>query len=1017
MRPVHLTMAAFGPFADQQVVDFEKLGRNPLFLLNGPTGAGKTSILDAICFALYGKTTGDEREAAQMRCDYADEQTLTQVELVFELGEQRYRIVRIPEQQRPKKSGDGMTEQKPQAELYRLDGDAETLLVASKVSEANQLIEQLTGLDVDQFRQVMVLPQGKFRQLLMADSKDREKIFSQLFQTQIYRQIEDNLKNQAAKLRKNREGLANQRQGIMDALELTGDNSLSQEQAELSPRLELALGQKIAANKAYDEANQALASAKGIAADFELLAKLDAEKQQLDAQLPVIKADQTRQQQAEHAQKIEPSYAQFLAREKEYQASVKACEQQTEQLRQAEQHQAQQTLEYNKLGELTEQLQQQQQGLQQLTAWQTPVGQLSELSAKITALSQAHQQQQKVIDASKQQLQQGMATQQGRQKQLAEQGQLADTLVQHQQHLSQLETQLQSHQQWQQAQQALSQLSEQLNQSVIKGKRLSQYANTAEQAKLTAEYQRHLGQAAILAQQLAPNTPCLVCGSTLHPAPAQPDAQLPSEEQIEALTEAFNQANQALLKAREEYAALKGQHGEKQQQVNQLAQSLGELTTQSSDALAQRLQGVKSQCQQAQQAQLQVKQLNEQLANWQQQEAQLRQQIEQQQGQERDTHARLSQLQGQFTSLNEQIPAELRELSALTKAIAQGQTQVAGLDTQINQIRDAYQQAQTQLAKAQTAAQGAEQQQQSTKAQLAQAQSQFEQQCEGVGFATLEQFKQACLTPQALSQLIEGLNQYQTQCQRNQAQREQLSAKLAELTKPDLAKLNEQCERALAAKNQAELSWQQLQQRQDQLTKTATQLAGLDEKLAKLDQDYEVVGTLAAVANGQTGNKISLQRFVLSVLLDDVLLDASTRLQLMSKGRYRLLRKEERAKGNKASGLELEVEDAYTGKVRSVATLSGGESFMAALAMALGLSEVVQAYAGGIKLDTLFIDEGFGSLDQESLDLAIRTLMDLQNSGRMVGVISHVSEMKEQLGMRIDVIKSSLGSRLALVLP
>ena len=169
------------------------------------------------------------------------------------------------------------------------------------------------------------------------------------------------------------------------------------------------------------------------------------------------------------------------------------------------------------------------------------------------------------------------------------------------------------------------------------------------------------------------------------------------------------------------------------------------------------------------------------------------------------------------------------------------------------------------------------------------------------------------------------------------------------------------------------------------------------------------------MANGQTGDKVSLQRFVLSVLLDDVLLEASQRLNIMSKGRYQLLRKEDRSKGNKASGLDLEVEDAYTGKVRPVATLSGGESFMAALAMALGLSDVVQAYAGGIRLDTLFIDEGFGSLDPESLDLAVRTLIDLQASGRMVGVISHVPDLKEQMSQRLDVIAGREGSRVQLV--
>ena len=166
------------------------------------------------------------------------------------------------------------------------------------------------------------------------------------------------------------------------------------------------------------------------------------------------------------------------------------------------------------------------------------------------------------------------------------------------------------------------------------------------------------------------------------------------------------------------------------------------------------------------------------------------------------------------------------------------------------------------------------------------------------------------------------------------------------------------------------------------------------------------------MANGVSGNKISLQRFVLSVLLDDVLIEASTRLQTMSKGRYCLLRKRERSKGNKASGLELEVEDSYTGKCRSVNTLSGGESFMAALSLALGLSDVVQGYAGAIRLDCLFIDEGFGSLDQESLDLAIDVLMDLRASGRMIGLISHVSELREQIKLRLEVTSSSRGSQV-----
>ena len=276
---------------------------------------------------------------------------------------------------------------------------------------------------------------------------------------------------------------------------------------------------------------------------------------------------------------------------------------------------------------------------------------------------------------------------------------------------------------------------------------------------------------------------------------------------------------------------------------------------------------------------------------------------------------------------------------------------------------------------------------------------------------------QALLPEAQLQQLAAEINQYQQDCVANQANLAQLHEKLQQQSKPELDNIAAQMSLLQTEQQQAEQGWQALQGRVTQLTQAQKQLNDADSQAKQLEDEYAIVGTLADVANGQTGNKVSLQRFVLSVLLDDVLLEASERLQLMSKGRYRLSRKEERAKGNKASGLELEVEDAYTSKVRPVATLSGGESFMAALSMALGLSDVVQAYAGGIKLDTLFIDEGFGSLDQDSLDLAVRTLMDLQSAGRMIGVISHVSEMKEQIGTRIDINKSAVGSEISIVLP
>ncbi|HCL22941.1 MAG TPA: SMC family ATPase, partial [Halomonas sp.] len=237
---------------------------------------------------------------------------------------------------------------------------------------------------------------------------------------------------------------------------------------------------------------------------------------------------------------------------------------------------------------------------------------------------------------------------------------------------------------------------------------------------------------------------------------------------------------------------------------------------------------------------------------------------------------------------------------------------------------------------------------------------------------------------------------------------------LAEKTPQDVAALNAQAESAQAQENSQLEAWRQLDGRLATLQNIHQKLAAAHASQAELEAQYQLWGTLSDVANGRTGHRISLQRFVLGVLLDDVLIQASERLVRMSRGRYQLVRREAPSKGNKASGLELDVADTYTGKNRPVATLSGGESFMAALSLALGLSDVVQAYAGGIQLDTLFIDEGFGSLDQDALDQAIAMLSELQMSGRMIGIISHVSELKEQMPVRIEVSASRHGSSVAV---
>ncbi|MCE9684949.1 SMC family ATPase [Shewanella sp. AS16] len=1018
MRPLSLSMSAFGPFAGTQVTDFSALGSNPLFLINGPTGAGKTSLLDAICFALYGKTTGDEREGSQMRCDLADDALLTEVSFSFALGTSSYRIRRVPEQARLKKSGDGYTVHKPEAQLYKIDSEGtETLLVASKVSEATAEIEQLTGLDADQFRQVMVLPQGKFRELLMADSKDREKIFSQLFQTQIYRRIEDKLKFQAAEIRTQVREQRSRRDGILQSAELTSAEELLTQLATVESELLLAHGAKEQATEALQAVAKAVDAAQQLMLEFEQLAKLELEAQSLAAQQTHITAKSQQLALATQAQRLKPLWELFLTRETEFRAAADKLRQCRDSLEKARVQKQEADTRAQHLPVLEQELLQHEQQKQSLNAL------VSEL-AEFTKLKQGLVSAQGELDQAKAQGMAGKAEleklqlQRGEHETLLPQlQQQSDTRLHLQQALSQQQQLIARYQQWQQVSAKVEQTQAQLTQAGGEGKTLAAQHQQAQAGYKALQLAWHQGQAAILARELRSAEPCPVCGSELHPQPATWHEALPTEEALQAAEQAQSHAQEALGKARADYKGLQKQLETLQQQADELAQSLGEVLHLGLAELSHEAERLQQALQAAEQASRSLQQLQNQIKALQQQETGLSESLERDREQYQQLHSRVDTLLGQLAQKEKAVPPEFRTREALELAIAENRQGLETLKQQIAQTRAGQLQASQHFVATEAATGAAEQARDAADEQQTQAQQTLAARLTEAGFTDQQALYSAMLDDAGMQALTGEIDAYQQQSALNGAQMAQLTAKLGERVMPDVAQLELGLEQSRLHLAQMEQAWQALHTRNSLLKQTQTQLHIADGKVRILEDQYGVIGTLADVANGNTGNKISLQRFVLSVLLDDVLLEASHRLQLMSKGRYRLLRKEDRAKGNKASGLELEVEDAYTSKVRPVATLSGGESFMAALSMALGLSEVVQAYAGGIKLDTLFIDEGFGSLDQDSLDLAIRTLMDLQSSGRMIGVISHVSEMKEQIATRIDIHKTSLGSEISLVLP
>lgn len=1010
MRPIKLSIQAFGPFASQEVVHFDEFGAAPLFLINGPTGAGKSSILDAICYALYGETTGNERSGDQMRCDYADPELVTETSFEFALGDKRYIVTRSPDQEVPKKRGEGFTRKTHAVTLLELKTDGTEQLLANKPSPVKKAIEELLGLEASQFRQVMVLPQGRFRELLLANSKDREAIFGQLFQTQIYTQIEKALFEKAAGIRREKEQFDQQIKGALDVASLDNEAELKQQLEELTPQVALSEQAYQAQQKTRDELKQQLVQMQQLAAKFTQRDILNQEclglaqqQQQIAAQkVQVARALQAAQLTAPYHQ-LQSAQAQLnsvqdkLVQTKDaLQASEAACLKAEQAAKEAQQHAKvipdrnkalfeAQTIEKN-LRMIAEH-QAQRLNADELVA--KAKEQRAVLEGRITNGETHVKEKRAELDAMTVQV----AQIDGKQWQL-------NALLQ-QIELRNKELALHKQQQMWLGKQRQAQ--DELTQAKAKTDQSRTLANQL-------ELQWHRNQAALLAATLEAEMPCPVCGSHTHPHPAQPQGDVVTKDQVD-------QARQKQQHDYDREVAANTQLQKITQELAHLSQDEQELANQLEKVpVLEELNAAKLELEKqlTQLRTLNPAQHSEMLIKAEQKLAALREEHNKQLAVIESAQQQQTRLLAELESLSQSLVPELDSLDKVLAYKAALEQEIVQLTQKEQNAQQAWVSAQNQLTAIRSTLQSLSEQQQQWHNEYSSAEQLWQSALTSSPFATLEEFQQAQLDHQVREQIQATITHHEAQMARLQGQLDALDKELHDQAKPEMAGVEQQLAECQIAVNHAFEQFTASKSKLDNLHQVAQKLQRLYSKNAVLEEQYQVVGTLSDIANGRTGAKVSLHRFVLGVLLDDVLIQASQRLQRMSKGRYVLRRKQERAKGNTGSGLDLMVEDGYTSKWRDVATLSGGESFMAALSLALGVSDVVQSYSGGVRLDTLFIDEGFGSLDPESLDLAIQTLIDLQQGGRTIGIISHVTELKEQIPLRLDVMPTRKGSSVAL---
>ncbi|SHE66952.1 SbcC/MukB-like Walker B domain-containing protein [Vibrio gazogenes] len=1006
MTPLKLTMQAFGPFAHTEQIDFTRLGRHPLFLINGPTGSGKTSILDAICFALYGETTGNERQGNQMRSDLASIDTPTEITLTFALHDKVYRVTRSPEQQVPKSRGEGTTVRKHSAALYDITNEEK--LITAKTAQVKTDVTALIGLNDTQFRQVMVLPQGQFRELLLASSKDREAIFGQLFQTDIYKKIEFALKDKASDITQAKNEFDNQIRGALQVAGVTSEQALDEQQAELARQLEAARHQEQNTLSALNQAKSEIHKAQTLNQDFDRFSQAQSALNTHLEQSAHMAAKQQQLDTARNAAKIQLPYVNRINAAKqtdEFQQKI-ITQEKARTTAQTEQQNKQAALDV--ATEQAKQIPELSKAVYQLESLKTKLTEKQALEAKI---AEHINQKQKLETTQTQYLahkeklvreaEQARQALEKAQTEVAEKPVIEADIARMQRlatDLNQLETLRKQHQQ------AL----EQTPQKAAAVEQAQQDFTAAQQQADRLEMQWHSAQAAILAQKLQPGEACPVCGSCDHPSPA-----LLTETEV---TKAhIQQARAEQQQAWQHYHQRSAQLDQHQTLISQTEQRLNEFTTQLGEQasiqpaqLQQDLQAKHDRLQYLSTLNLEqmaqaVTTLNQRCEAGEHKLTELQQQMV-------VNDSRLSTSQEQLRQLSESIDPKHDSVTKVNQEIAATQQQIDTLNQTFTTAQTELQQATLTYANLNSQITTNQELLQQAKTRLTTAEAEWHQALAASHFNDEQHYLDSQRTEQEIQRWQQELDEFkQTQTRLEQTLAD-LTTTLKDAQRPDLTALD-------AALTQTQQTYADARQQLDaiystfeRLEKVRQDITQLHAKNAKLEQEYQVYGTLYDVASGRTGSRVSLHRFVLGVLLDDVLIQASQRLSLMSKGRYTLVRKTEGFKGIAGRGLDLVVEDGYTGKNRDVATLSGGESFMAALALALGLSDVVQSYSGGIRLETLFIDEGFGSLDPESLDLAIQTLVDLQQTGRMIGIISHVADLKEQMALRIDVEPSLTGS-------
>ena len=1021
MRPLKLTMTAFGPYKNEEVIDFSELKDNRLFVVSGNTGAGKTSIFDAICFALYGDASGEDRNDSKMlRSHFADDQVHTSVDFVFELKGRSYRVFR---QLAHVKSGNkGATGDR--YELYEIiDGEEIPITDRFIVSQVDEKIREIIGLTKDQFSQIVMLPQGEFRKLLTSETENKEEILRRIFKTNLYKVVVDQLNETrkemqqiCAELAKMREYHISNVKGSLAGREGSDLYKVFQQQHYNTHQVVEALDKEIdyyvgqmeekklllqveTAN--HQEKTAAYHQAQSVNEQFNLLDQKIATRQELASQALDIQQkamELSLAEQAVHLHVYERHYVEMTEeltrKNKLLEDALIECEQAESSFRSAEANYKQE--------EGKEKLREQAlRELERLQGYLSTVKDIDEKQQKVLQLEIEVESLTKQVADAQSELE---ALQSQRSEILVQVKELEDKVA----YLPEMTERLNLLRQHATMIQEYLNLVQRSSEEHEEERELSDTFEQANQAYSVVEDLWIEGQAGLLASHLHDGDTCPVCGSIEHPKKAAMIGEIPTKEELEQLRKDKSVAEKKHLEAKAKYNATIRQIQEKQQQVLEqgfniegIQESFAELVKEGK-ALANEEKELKEN-------HAKLTPLKKALESLDQTLEEKRKQKEHTSTLFNDKKTAFATEQAVYEQSLAALPEEVRSLEKLKQQIGDTEENKKKLGASWKQAQMQYQEASKRNIEAVSSRTNADKLKNEAVAKKEKAHRSYFEALKQAGFETEEAYKAAKKKDDARSVLKQRIEAYHTATKTIEQQIEELSEALAGKERQDIVMLQQHLQeleqRLEIIRNeniQAELNY-------GKGTEGKVNILEAEKTWQDAEREYQLVKDLYDVVRGENTKKISFERYLQIEFLEKIIFNANQRLQQISGGQFYLVRSDRMEKRGRQSGLGFDVYDHYTGQLRDVKTLSGGEKFNASLCLALGMADVIQSYEGGISLETMFIDEGFGSVDEESLHKAIDTLIDLQQSGRMIGVISHVQELKQAIPAILEVKKTREG--------